>query len=176
MTAAIVKRLLWKEYRVQRGLWLALLLISVGMQVLVFFMLSSPTNLGPPLFGTLIGLGMLPAGFYTMGCGCVTFASEREDDTHIRAVSMVYPPALTLLLKMLFGIVTTLAFVALSATGQLLRYDTAAPLTAVPSSEPGVYAFKTELSMAGRWQLSLGAKVQGETGTVQSKLILKALP
>lgn len=51
-----------------------------------------------------------------------------------------------------------------------------APLDAQPSTEPGVYRFKTNLSMAGRWQLSLGAKVQGESGTVQSKLVLKALP
>ena len=50
------------------------------------------------------------------------------------------------------------------------------PLEALPSTEPGVYRFKTNLSMAGRWQLSLGAKVQGETGTVQSKLVLKAVP
>jgi hypothetical protein len=28
--------------------------------------------------------------------------------------------------------------------------------------------------MAGRWQLSLGAKVQGETGTVESKLVIQA--
>ena len=46
----------------------------------------------------------------------------------------------------------------------------------VPSAEPGLYRFKTNLSMEGRWQLSLGAKVQGETGTVQSKLVLKAVP
>jgi YtkA-like len=46
----------------------------------------------------------------------------------------------------------------------------------MPSNEPGVYRFKTNLSMEGRWQLSLGAKVQGETGTVQSKLVLKATP
>ena len=46
----------------------------------------------------------------------------------------------------------------------------------MPSAEPGVYRFKANLSMEGRWQLSLGAKVQGETGTVQSKLVLKATP
>jgi hypothetical protein len=46
----------------------------------------------------------------------------------------------------------------------------------LPSTEPGVYRFKTNLSMAGRWQLSLGAKVQGEEGSVESKLVLKALP
>lgn len=51
-----------------------------------------------------------------------------------------------------------------------------APLEAVPSPEPGIYRFKTDLTMAGNWALSLGAKVQGDTGTVESKLIVKATP
>jgi len=46
----------------------------------------------------------------------------------------------------------------------------------LPSTEPGVYRFNTNLSAAGRWQLSLGAKVQGENGTVESKLVLKVVP
>jgi hypothetical protein len=50
------------------------------------------------------------------------------------------------------------------------------PLEPLPSTQPGVYRFKTNLSMAGGWRLSLGAKVQGEEGAVESKLILKALP
>jgi len=50
------------------------------------------------------------------------------------------------------------------------------PLEPLPSTEPGVYRFKTNLTMQGGWQLSLGAKVQGETGTVESKLVLQAKP
>ena len=46
----------------------------------------------------------------------------------------------------------------------------------MPSTEPGVYKFKATVSMAGGWQLSLGAKVQGEAGTVESKLVIKATP
>ena len=49
-----------------------------------------------------------------------------------------------------------------------------APLEQLPGSEPGIYRFKTNLMMEGGWQLSLGAKVQGETGTVVGKLMLKA--
>jgi YtkA-like len=52
----------------------------------------------------------------------------------------------------------------------------ASPIEQMPSPEPGVYRFKTNLSMEGRWQLSLAAKVQGENGTVESKMVLKALP
>ena len=51
-----------------------------------------------------------------------------------------------------------------------------APLEQLPSTEPGVYRFKAKLTMAGGWRLSLGAKVQGETGTVESRLTLKAVP
>ena len=52
----------------------------------------------------------------------------------------------------------------------------AAPIEAMPSTEPGVYRFKTNLMMAGGWRLSLGAKIQGETGTLENKLVLKAVP
>lgn len=44
----------------------------------------------------------------------------------------------------------------------------------VPSTEPGIYRFKAHLGMQGRWRLSLAAKVQGETGTVEDKLIVQA--
>jgi hypothetical protein len=47
-------------------------------------------------------------------------------------------------------------------------------VTPVPASEPGTYSFTARFSMEGRWQLSLGAKVQGETGTVDNKLIITA--
>jgi len=46
----------------------------------------------------------------------------------------------------------------------------------MPSTEPGVYKFKAAVTMEGGWQLSLGAKVQGETGTVENKLLIKATP
>ncbi|MFG1245042.1 FixH family protein [Xanthobacter versatilis] len=52
----------------------------------------------------------------------------------------------------------------------------AAPIEALPSTEPGVYRFKANLMMAGGWRLSLGAKIQGETGTIENKLVLKAVP
>ena len=51
-----------------------------------------------------------------------------------------------------------------------------ADLQPVPSSEPSVYRFKTTLTMQGKWQISLAAKVQGERGTVQNKLVFEAVP
>jgi hypothetical protein len=44
----------------------------------------------------------------------------------------------------------------------------------MPGGEPGTYKFKASFGMAGRWQLSLGAKVQGETGSVENKFVITA--
>lgn len=52
--------------------------------------------------------------------------------------------------------------------------EMATRIAPMPGGEPGTYRFKANVSMAGHWQLSLGAKVQGETGTVESKLTIQA--
>jgi hypothetical protein len=52
--------------------------------------------------------------------------------------------------------------------------EMASPLTPVPSDEPGAYSFKTDLSMQGRWLLSIAAKVQGEPETVVGKITFRA--
>ena len=44
----------------------------------------------------------------------------------------------------------------------------------VPGSADGVYRFKAKMPMAGNWRLSLGAKVQGEAGTIHDELVIKA--
>jgi YtkA-like protein len=43
-----------------------------------------------------------------------------------------------------------------------------------PGGEPGSYRFKAAVGMEGKWLLSLGAKVQGETGTLEGKLVITA--
>ena len=43
-----------------------------------------------------------------------------------------------------------------------------------PGGEPGTYRFKAAFGMEGRWLFSLGAKVQGETGTVEGKFVITA--
>lgn len=52
--------------------------------------------------------------------------------------------------------------------------EMATKIVPVPGGEPGTYRFKATFGMAGRWQLSLGAKVQGETGTVENKFVITA--
>lgn len=47
------------------------------------------------------------------------------------------------------------------------------PLTPMPG-EPGVYRFQANLVMPGGWALTLTAKVQGEEGTVENRLVFRA--
>ncbi|MFN0044463.1 MAG: FixH family protein [Alphaproteobacteria bacterium] len=48
------------------------------------------------------------------------------------------------------------------------------PVTATPSAEPGVYAFKADLPMAGRWALQLMVKIQGEPDTMRGTVVFTA--
>jgi YtkA-like len=45
---------------------------------------------------------------------------------------------------------------------------------AQPSTEPGVYKFRADLTMAGGWAFKLMAKVPGENETVQGTVVFKA--
>src|SRR5712691_12547147 len=49
----------------------------------------------------------------------------------------------------------------------------ASAIVPLPSPGPGVYAFKAPLTMAGRWLLTVSAKVQGEPDTVIGKITFK---
>ena len=46
--------------------------------------------------------------------------------------------------------------------------------TAMSATEPGVYAFKADFTMAGGWAFKLQAKVPGEAETVDGTVIFQA--
>ena len=52
--------------------------------------------------------------------------------------------------------------------------DMTTKIAPMPDAAGGIYRFKAKVPMAGNWRLSLGAKVQGETGTVHDELTIKA--
>ena len=58
--------------------------------------------------------------------------------------------------------------VELCETISVWAHDIPTPQPADPS---GLYHFRTETGMAGKWALTLGAKVQGETDTVRGTVI-----
>ena len=54
--------------------------------------------------------------------------------------------------------------------------EIASAFVALPSPQPGVYAFKAPLTMAGSWLLSIEAKVQGEPEIVVGKINFRVTP
>jgi hypothetical protein len=94
-------------------------------------------------------------------------ADVKKGDGAIVAVRLVHKPTG----KPVTGAVIVQTRIDMAPDGMA---SMASPLTPVPSNEPGVYAFKTELSMAGRWLLSISAKVQGEPETVVGKITFRA--
>jgi hypothetical protein len=51
-----------------------------------------------------------------------------------------------------------------------------APVELLPSTEPGIYRFGLTTSMEGGWRLSVRAKIQGETGTLESAVTIRVEP
>ena len=47
-------------------------------------------------------------------------------------------------------------------------------VSSLPSDQPGIYRFQIESGMAGKWQLALGAKVEGEAGSVHGSVVYEA--
>lgn len=52
--------------------------------------------------------------------------------------------------------------------------DLTAQLTALPSTEPGIYKFRADLTMVGPWTLKLMAKVPGESETVEGTVVFRS--
>ena len=46
--------------------------------------------------------------------------------------------------------------------------------SAMPGSEPGIYRFKADFTMAGGWAFKLQAKVPGEAETLEGTIVVKA--
>ena len=70
-------RLMWKEYRVLRGFWLALAIFGLACDGLVFLFVANPED---RLAGFFSLAGVLPACF-ALGAGATLFALEREEST-----------------------------------------------------------------------------------------------
>ena len=74
-------RLTWKEYRVQRSLWLAVLILTALIQTCSAF-IAALTQDGPPTSGVgYLVSAFVAVGVYMLGCGATLFALEHEHGT-----------------------------------------------------------------------------------------------
>ena len=78
MTPSIFWRVVWKEYRLQRSLWIAMAALTAILQLLVI-------AYEPPHQARAETLYLLALAFpalYALGCGATLFAGEREAGTY----------------------------------------------------------------------------------------------
>jgi len=122
-----------------------------------------------PLFAVAMGLSSVVA---LAGAGDYAFeplaAELKKGDDVVISVRLMHKPTG----KPVSDAVIVRTRVDMAPDGMA---DMPSPVAAVPGSEPGVYAFKTDMPMAGRYLLSLAVKVQGEPETVVGKIIFKAV-
>lgn len=108
-------RSVWKEYRQQRALWFAVLVLAAVLQ-LVFLMiqlLKQTPALRPEgafdLAAGLFSIAMAAPVLYMLGCGAILFAGERENET------FPFLQALPISSSRLFAAKVTYAALSLSA-------------------------------------------------------------
>lgn len=106
MNARIVWRVMWKEYRALRGLWIAAAAAS-WMSQLAVLALSREAS----WFGVAFGAALITPVFYALGAAAASFAGEREEgaDRFLTSLPLSVAPLVTG--KMLFLLLSTLAIV-----------------------------------------------------------------
>ena len=79
MNTLIFTRLLWKEYRLQRGFWLSIAALACLLMLLV---LAVAWRGEPPPVDELFAIGLGAASLYALGSGATLFATEHEAGTY----------------------------------------------------------------------------------------------
>ncbi len=96
-------RLIWKEYRSQRGFWLGMVaLVLFGQLVVLMFPTSTVPNLA-----MLFRLALIGTAFYGLGCAATLYSAEREADTLDRLRLLAISPGMVLGGKVVFALVST---------------------------------------------------------------------
>src|SRR5690349_20365362 len=103
---AMLWRMIWKEYRTQRGYWLVIAGFAIVLMLLFVWFISAndPERLMAPWTIAV----MLPA-VYALGCAAVVFAAESEDGTLEMLQIMAARTSRVFWAKVSFSFLSTLA-------------------------------------------------------------------
>lgn len=109
MNSSILGRMYWKEYRTQRGLWIAIVGICSAMMVLFSLLLSKHSVI---YVEDLFAIGMMASVFYVLASASILFASEHEQGTKSWLGVLPLKPAELMLPKVTWVVSSTLAAIA----------------------------------------------------------------
>lgn len=100
-------RLMWKEYRSQRSLWLGIAGLAVLLQAIIFLVWrDQPGRFG--LVPALYNASFLLSSLYALTSCAVLFAAEKEDGTYDLLRSLPVTPQRLFAGKMAFCLITSL--------------------------------------------------------------------
>jgi hypothetical protein len=109
MNHSIFRRLLWKEYRLQRSFWIAMAVLGLMVMLLVWAFCD---RLDERVFGLFYTLLVVPV-FYLLGCASTTFAGEHDADTYQFQRSLPVTAMQVFWSKIAFAILSTFAMAVL---------------------------------------------------------------
>ena len=116
MNSSIFLRLVWKEYRLQRSLWIAMaLLIGLLLALVHLFALNETER-----FSWQLLLGTSLPALYCLGAGSILFAGEREADTYEFQRSLPVGAARVFAAKMTFALLGAAAMFILFGLALLI--------------------------------------------------------
>ncbi len=109
MIAAPLSRMLWKEYRQQRTLWVAMLVVGMTLQLVARIVAAvfAPDVMARDALLVLWGIPFYPTAFFLIGSTAMLFALEREERTSDWLLNLSAPPWPTLLAKYGFTVTAT---------------------------------------------------------------------
>ncbi len=167
---APLSRLFWKEYRTQRSLWLAMLVLGIVPQILLRLTIGEAA----PRVGLVWAMaGVLPI-LFVIGSTAILFAGEREERTVDWLLNLAVPPQWTLLAKWTFLLVSTLALAATLSVSALLLVWTGPGMA--ESERWRGQDYQDEM-VVFRWMMVFaGVFLWGVLGSLVSRRVMTAVP
>ena len=160
-----VSRILWKEYRAQRGLWVALCVMGLLPQVMGRI-LAIDSGFRTSIIWSMVS--MIPI-FFAVGSTAILFAGEREERTSDWLQILAVPPLRMLMAKWAFVLLAscllamTLSFTAVILAGEMPRSDN-------PERGDAV------ILLCGIVSIFAGAILWGSLASLLSRRVVTAVP
>ncbi|MFO1042428.1 MAG: hypothetical protein U0941_11620 [Planctomycetaceae bacterium] len=163
-----VGRLMWKEYRIQRSLWLAMLIFGVVPQILLRILVTNAENRVASVWAAVI---MIPF-FFVIASTAILFAGEREERTSDWLLNLSVRPIWTLITKWGFSLLATLSLILILSISALL-------LVWIPAEVQLVLAdpqHDASRAVAGFTFMLLSFVLWGSLGSLVSRRVITAVP
>ncbi|MEI8381621.1 MAG: hypothetical protein WCJ09_15945 [Planctomycetota bacterium] len=163
-----VGRLMWKEYRIQRSLWLAMLIFGVVPQILLRILVTNAENRVASVWAAVV---MIPF-FFVIASTAILFAGEREERTSDWLLNLSVRPIWTLVTKWGFSLLATLSLILVLSVSALL-------LVWIPVDVQRVLAdpqHDTSRAVAGFTFMLFSFVLWGSLGSLVSRRVITAVP